>query len=84
MKNVLVPVLVGLMSVFPVLVGGSVIIDFLFSLPGIGGVMAQACDQRDFPVVGGVLLLTGFVTIFSFFVTDIITAKLDPRISDHG
>lgn len=84
MKNVLVPVLVGLMSVVPVLIGGSVIIDFLFSLPGIGAVLAQACDQRDFPVVGGVLLLTGFVTIVSFFVTDIITAKLDPRISDHG
>lgn len=80
MKNILVPVIVSLMSVFPLLLGGSVIIDFLFTMPGLGTLMLQACDQKDFPVISAVLFVSGFVTILSFTLTDVLTSWANPLI----
>lgn len=89
MKNILVPVIVSGMSVFPLLLGGSVIIDFLFTMPGLGTLLLQACDQKDFPVISGVLFFSGLVTILSFTLTDLLTSYVNPlvRISNkkmHG
>ncbi len=84
MKNILVPVLVSTMSIFPALMGGMVIVDYLFTLPGIGAVLSQACDQRDFPVVGGVMLLTGTMTLISFFITDVLTSYIDPGVDEQA
>ncbi|MBK7965979.1 MAG: ABC transporter permease [Bacteroidetes bacterium] len=80
MKSILAPVIVSGMSVFPLLLGGSVIIDFLFSMPGLGTLLLQACDQKDFPVVSGVLFFSGLVTILSFALTDFLTAYVNPLI----
>ena len=64
-KNALIPVvsLIGLQ--LPILVGGSVIIENIFNLPGIGRLMVDALGRRDYPVVSGVNLLfaTGVLTI---------------------
>ena len=80
MKNALVPVIVATLSVFPMLMSGTIIIDFLFSLPGLGTLISQACEQKDFPVICGILLMTGVVTIISFFVTEVLTLYVDPRM----
>ncbi len=80
MKNVLVPVIVSGMSVFPLLLGGSVIIDFLFTMPGMGLLMLQACDQKDFPIISGVLFVSGLVTMLSFTLTDLFTSQVNPLI----
>lgn len=80
MKNILVPVIVSGMSVFPLLLGGSVIIDFLFTMPGIGTLLLQACDQKDFPVISAILFFSGFVTILSFTLTDLFTSYVNPLI----
>ncbi|MFN0190324.1 MAG: ABC transporter permease, partial [Bacteroidia bacterium] len=80
MKNVLVPVIVSGMSVFPLLLGGSIIVDFLFSMPGLGSLMLQACDQKDFPVISGVLFISGLATMISFALTDFFTSQVNPLI----
>ena len=80
MKNVLVPLIVSGMSVFPLLLGGSVIIDFLFTMPGAGSLMLQACDQKDFPIISGVLFVSGLVTMLSFALTDLFTSQVNPLI----
>ncbi|MBK9638846.1 MAG: ABC transporter permease [Bacteroidetes bacterium] len=80
MKNILVPVIVSGMSVFPLLLGGSVIIDFLFTMPGMGSSMLQACDQKDFPVISGILFVSGLVTMLSFALTDLFTSQVNPLI----
>ena len=80
MKNVLVPLIVSGMSVFPLLLGGSVIIDFLFTMPGMGSLMLQACDQKDFPIISGVLFVSGLVTMLSFALTDLFTSQVNPLI----
>lgn len=80
MKNVMVPIIVSGMSVFPLLLGGSVIIDFLFTMPGLGSLMLQACDQKDFPVISCVLFVSGLMTMLSFALTDLFTSQVNPLI----
>lgn len=84
MKNILVPVIVSGMSVFPLLLGGSVIIDFLFTMPGLGSLLLQACDQKDFPVISGVLFFSGLVTILSFTLTDLLASFVNPLIRNSN
>jgi ABC-type dipeptide/oligopeptide/nickel transport system permease component len=84
MKNILVPVIVSGMSVFPMLLGGSVIIDFLFTMPGIGTLLLQACDQKDFPVISGILFFSGLATIVSFTLTDLLASYANPLIRNSN
>jgi len=78
MKNVLVPLIVAGMSVFPLLLSGTVIIDFLFTLPGIGTLIATACLQQDFPVIAAIIFSTGLFSILSFILTDILIRRINP------
>ena len=79
-KNALTPVvtLVGLQ--LPILVGGSVIMENMFALPGLGRLMLDALSARDYPVVSGINLFfaTAVMTINLFI--DILYGYLDPRV----
>lgn len=79
-KNALIPVITVVGLNVPVVIGGSVIIEQLFGLPGMGRLAVEAAFQRDFPVIIGVtLVFTLFVQII-ILVTDLSYAWLDPRI----
>ncbi|MBL7922619.1 MAG: ABC transporter permease [Bacteroidia bacterium] len=75
LKNCLSPLIVSTMSVFPLLMGGTIIVDFLFSMPGLGSLLSGACEQKDFPVISGALLLCGLVSILSFYLTDLLNSS---------
>ena len=79
-KNALIPVvsLIGLQ--LPVLVGGSVIIENIFNLPGLGQLMVNSLNDRDYPVVSGINLFFGAFIIFNNLFIDLLYAYLDPRI----
>ena len=79
-KNALIPVvsLIGLQ--LPVLVGGSVIIENIFNLPGLGQLMVNSLSDRDYPVVSGINLFFGTFIVFNNLFIDLIYAYLDPRI----
>jgi ABC-type dipeptide/oligopeptide/nickel transport system permease component len=62
------------------LLGGTVVIEATFSLPGIGMLLIGSIFKRDYPMVQGVTLIFGFLIITINFVTDIIYSYLDPRI----
>ncbi|HEY3765153.1 MAG TPA: ABC transporter permease [Gaiellales bacterium] len=62
------------------LVGGTVIIEQVFALPGIGQLMLNSILQRDFPVVQGVTLVFGIMVVFVYLATDILHSLLDPRV----
>ena len=80
LKNALIPVvgLVGLMV--SVMIGGSVVIEEIFSLPGMGRLTLNVVSQRDYTVVSGVLLFFGTGMILVNLVIDLLYAYLDPRI----
>jgi peptide/nickel transport system permease protein len=63
------------------LVGGSVIVETVFALPGVGWTMVQAITGRDYPVVMALTLTFGILVSFVYLLTDIVYAFLDPRVT---
>jgi peptide/nickel transport system permease protein len=80
LKNGLIPVVTLLGLQFGTLIGGAVITEYVFALPGVGRLVVDAIFSRDYPLVQGVILIiaTGFV--LSNLLVDIVYGWLDPRI----
>ena len=62
------------------LIGGTVVVEQVFAIPGIGALMINAIFQRDFPVVQGVTLAFAIMVVLVYLVADIAHALLDPRV----
>ena len=79
-KNALIPVvsLIGLQ--LPILIGGSVIMESIFNLPGLGRLMVTALEDRDYPVVSGVNLFFGAGVVLFNLLIDLLYPYLDPRV----
>ena len=79
-KNALIPVvtLVGLQ--LPLLIGGSVILEQIFVLPGIGRMFVEALDHRDYPVVSAINLVFATAVLGINLIIDLFYAFLDPRV----
>jgi peptide/nickel transport system permease protein len=80
LKNALIPVVTVLGLQFGTLIGGAVITEYLFALPGIGRLVVDAVFARDYPLVQGVVLLICVGFILSNLLVDILYGWLDPRI----
>ena len=80
MKNALIPVVTMVGMQLPILVGGAVIIEQIFNLPGIGRLMLQALYQRDYAVVSGVNLFVAAAVVGVNLIIDLTYSYLDPRV----
>ena len=80
LKNALIPVLTMVGLQLPVLVGGAVVVESIFNLPGVGGIMVQAMEKRDYAIVSGLNLIAATFVLFVNLIIDISYAWLDPRI----
>ena len=80
LKNAMLPVITVVGTTFGALIGGSVVTETLFALPGIGSYMMAGINSRDVPIVCGTIIVQA--TIFSVVVlaTDLLHAAIDPRI----
>ena len=79
-KNAFIPVLTLIGMQLPLLVGGSVILEEIFVLPGIGRMFVAALNARDYPVVSAINLLLAIVVLLSSLLIDMLYPYLDPRI----
>ena len=79
-KNALMPIVTLVGMSLPILVGGSVIIENIFNLPGLGRLMLTALNDRDYPMVSGVNLFFGALVLANNLVIDMIYPYLDPRV----
>ena len=79
-KNTLIPVVSLVALQVPILVGGSVIIENIFNLPGLGRLLVDALTIRDYPIVSGVNLVFATVVVAVNLVTDLSYALIDPRV----
>ena len=79
-KNALIPVVTLIGLQLPILVGGSVIMENIFNLPGLGRLMVQALSDRDYPVVSGVNLFFATGVVGINLLIDLVYAVLDPRV----
>lgn len=80
LPNALIPVVTVLGLQFGALLAGSVITETLFSWPGIGRLMVQAIDARDYPLVQGCVLFIALLTVGVNLAVDLLYARLDPRL----
>jgi len=80
MRNALVPVitLIGLQA--PLLIGGAVIIETIFVIPGMGLLLLDAVNQRDYPIITGVFLVVGVAVTLINLLVDMSYGVLDPKV----
>jgi peptide/nickel transport system permease protein len=81
LRNSLIPMVTMLADLLPSLIGGSVIIETIFSIPGIGQLGYQAVLARDYPVVLGLFAISSALTLVGILLADLLLAVVDPRIS---
>jgi peptide/nickel transport system permease protein len=80
LKNAGIPVVTALGLQLTIILGGSVIIEQIFGMPGLGELAITAVLGRDIPVIQGIVLLTTVVAVSTNLVVDIVTSYLDPRV----
>ena len=79
-KNAFIPIVTTIGLQLPILVGGAVIIESIFNLPGLGRLLLDALNDRDYPVVAGINLVFGTAVMGINLMIDLIYAFLDPRV----
>lgn len=82
LRNAMMPVVTFLGMIIAEIVAGSIVIEKVFGLPGIGRLLISSINTRDFPVVQILILYITFVVIFVYFLVDILYRVIDPRISE--
>ena len=80
LRNALIPTITIIGLQFANLLSGAVIIEWVFSWPGIGWLAVQGMIQRDYPIVQGTVLLASFTFVFVNLLVDILYTMVDPRI----
>jgi peptide/nickel transport system permease protein len=80
-RNSLLPVITLFASVFPLAIAGSFVIEFIFSIPGMGKISLDAILARNYPVLFTVMMFTAILTLTGNLIADILYAFADPRIS---
>ncbi|MBP6640163.1 MAG: ABC transporter permease [Bacteroidia bacterium] len=80
-RNALLPLVTLISGLLPAMVGGAMITEYIFSVPGMGLLTLNALGSFDHPVVVGIYTLTSIATLTGFFISDILYAFVDPRIS---
>ena len=76
----MLPLVTIMALLLPAMFGGSVIIESIFSIPGMGQLGFQAVLARDYPVIMAITTISGFLTLIGLLISDILYAVLDPRI----
>jgi peptide/nickel transport system permease protein len=79
-RNAILPQVTSFAMALGFIVGGQVLIETVFSYPGVGYELAQAATQQDYPLLQGLLLFIVVAVLLANFVADLIYVKLDPRV----
>ena len=80
-RNGMMPVVTLLGTILPSLIAGSVIVEYIFNLKGMGLLVIEAISNRDYNIVAGEILIVAALTLVGLLISDILYAVLDPRIS---
>jgi peptide/nickel transport system permease protein len=84
LRNAMLPLVTILGLSLPGLIGGSVIVESIFAIPGMGQLMVQAVFERDYPVIMGNLVIVAVLTLVANLLADIAYGLVDPRIRMGG
>ena len=81
LRNALIPVITLFSSFIPALLGGSVIIEYLFGIPGMGRLSYESISAKDYNAVMAIIYLDAIIVMFSILLSDLLYVLVDPRIS---
>lgn len=81
MRNSLIPLVTMLASLLPALIGGSVIIETIFSIPGMGQLGYESVRARDYPTVMALYSVSAVLTLVGILISDLLLSVVDPRIA---
>ena len=79
-KNSLLPIITLFANVFPLAISGAVVLEIIFSIPGMGKTAYEALVARNYPVVYTIVMFSAILTLVGYLVADILYAVVDPRI----
>lgn len=80
LKNAMLPIITTVGGAFGVLLGGAVVVETVFTYPGLGRLVVMAVQRRDYPLVQGALLLTSVIYVMVNLIVDLLYVVFDPRI----
>lgn len=80
LKNSLLPIITLFANVFPLLISGALVLEFKFTIPGMGKTAYEALLARNYPIVYTIVMFSAILTLVGFLVADILYAVVDPRI----
>lgn len=81
LRNALIPMLTLMSTLLPALIGGSVIIEQIFSIPGMGKLSFEAVLSRDYPTIMAIAAIEALLTLMSILISDLLYVAVDPRIT---
>jgi peptide/nickel transport system permease protein len=81
LRNSLIPVVTVFATILPILIGGSVIVETVFNIPGMGLYAFQGLITRDYNIVMATVTVSSIMTLLGFLLSDVLYAVVDPRIS---
>jgi len=84
LRNSLIPIVTLMASILPGLISGSVIIETIFSIPGVGLLAYEAVLARDYPIIMAVFTISSLLTLLSILLSDVLLTLVDPRITFSG
>lgn len=84
LRNSLIPIVTLMASILPGLISGSVIIETIFSMPGVGLLAYEAVLARDYPIIMAVFTISSLLTLLSILLSDVLLTLVDPRITFSG
>ena len=84
LRNSLIPIVTIMASILPGLISGSVIIETIFSIPGVGLLAYEAVLARDYPIIMAVFTMSSLLTLVSILISDALLTLVDPRITFSG
>jgi peptide/nickel transport system permease protein len=82
-RNSLLPLITMFAHVFPAVIGGSVILETIFTIPGMGFEAFHSIQNQNYPMIVAIFTITGLLTMAGYLLSDILYALADPRISLH-
>jgi peptide/nickel transport system permease protein len=84
LRNSIIPIVTLMAALFPAILGGSVIVESIFSIPGMGKLGFDSILARDYPTIMGIAVISAFLTLVGILAADLAYTLVDPRITFAG
>lgn len=84
LRNSLIPIITLFSNFLPAMLGGSVLVEYIFGVPGMGRLSWASIEQKDFPTLMALIYIDAIVVMISILLTDLLYVLVDPRISFEG